>query len=225
MQVSYHIDFNDFSLNDYVEYLSLTKLPPSRRILQENTILNFRLLQKVGINTLAETLKAFNTKDKMKAFTDLSEEYLIILCRDIRSLQPKPVRLIDIPGLNQISLRKLESLGIKNTKAIFPYILDPASREMLHQESDIPSDEILEFAKLTDIARIKWVGALFARMLVDIGCDSVKKARMIDPLVLHKQINDINEERTYFNGRIGLNDMKIFVEAARIVPLSISLDY
>jgi len=65
------------------------------------------------------------------------------------------------------------------------------------------------------------VGANFAQMLYDLDYDTVEKASQADYTELHTKINQINKEQRIYKGQIGLNDIKIFVNAAKDVPLVI----
>jgi hypothetical protein len=58
-------------------------------------------------------------------------------------------------------------------------------------------------------------------MLYELGIDTVEKASKADPEKLHASINLLNKERKIYKGQIGLNDMKIFVNAAKEIPLEI----
>ena len=75
--------------------------------------------------------------------------------------------------------------------------------------------------KLTDLSRIKWVGATYAQMLYDLGVDTVEKVSKSDPIDLHARINQMIKENNIFKGAIGLNDVKILVETANELPLDI----
>ena len=85
----------------------------------------------------------------------------------------------------------------------------------------IDEAELMELTGLADLSRIKWVGVTFARMLFDLGINSVEKATKADPLDLNEKINKLNREKSIYKGQIGLNDMKIFVDAAKEIPLEI----
>lgn len=62
-------------------------------------------------------------------------------------------------------------------------------RYELANSLDISDDEILVLAKLTDLSRIKWVGATFARILLEVGYDSVQKVSNSNPEDLYLRIN------------------------------------
>lgn len=224
MEDNYYIDLEKISLTAYADELAQTELIPSRRIIQEDIPQRFACLARHGVASLADLLNALKTPDKIKAFaekTGLSEEYLAILKREISSNQPKPVALKDLPGIPAAAVQKLEELGVKNTKQLFDHIKTPDSRQSLAQKTGLTPEVILELTKLTDVVRIKWVGANFARLLVDSGCDTVEKVTRADYTRVYNQLMKINEEKQYFKGKFGLNDMKLCVLAAKSVPLAI----
>jgi len=116
---------------------------------------------------------------------------------------------------------ELEKIGIKDTAKLFDKVISEKSRKELAHNTSIGDAEILELTKLTDLSRIKWAGVTFVRMLYDAGIDTVEKVSKSEFQELYKIINQINKERSYFKGQIGLNDMRLFINAAKEVPLEI----
>jgi hypothetical protein len=62
-------------------------------------------------------------------------------------------------------------------------------------------------------------------MLVDVGVDTVEKAANADDIDLHQKINQINKEMNTYRGSIGINDMRIFIAAARDLPQEIDYSH
>ncbi|PKO16165.1 MAG: DUF4332 domain-containing protein [Chloroflexi bacterium HGW-Chloroflexi-10] len=225
MDDHYYIDLASISLSTYEEELQNTELLPSRKIIKDDIENRFRILRECGINNLNDILTLLKTPDKVKAFahkSGLSIEYLSILRREIASSQPKPVALSEFPGIKKETVEKLEQLAIKNTKQLFYCIRTVAERKDLCKKTGISYDEILELTKLTDVSRIKWVGANFARLLVDSPFDTVEKVANADYTIVYGALAKINKEKNYFKGMFGLNDMKLCVMAAKNVPAAIS---
>ena len=124
MEDNYYINLNNYSLSDYAKELEHAELLPSRIIIQEKTEERFACLQKNGIKNLNDVITVLKSKDKVKAFTkktSLPEEFLIILVREIKSIQP--VKLDNLPRISKTTIKKLESLGIKNTKELFKFVI------------------------------------------------------------------------------------------------------
>lgn len=224
MADDYFIDLKTITLAAYAKELEQTELLSSRRILQEDISSRFECLSQQGIHTLDDLLVATKTPEKVKALaqkTDLSEEYLTIFKREVGSNLPQPVKLEDFPGIEKEAVQKLAALGLRNTRQLFDFVKTDAYRQALSAKAGIPAAAILELTKLTDVSRIRWVGANFARLLVDSGCDTVEKVSRADYVAVYAELMRINEEKKYFKGKFGLNDMKLCVQAARVVPLAI----
>jgi len=224
MEDNYYIDLKAISLSEYKKELEQAELLPSRKILKEDIQQRFACLSQHGIKSLDDLLRALKTPEKLKAFaqkTGLPEDYLVILKREIGSSQPKPVNLKDFPGISQDTIQKLETLGIGNTKQLFSLVKTPDDRQELGHKTGISGADILELTKLTDVSRIRWVGANFARLLVDSEWDTVEKVAQADYHQLYNELVRINKEKEYFKGMFGLNDMKLCVNAAKLVPAAI----
>lgn len=91
-------------------------------------------------------------------------------------------------------------------------VTTPENKQKLAETNQISLAEIEELTKLTDLSRIKWVGATFDRILYLLGIDSVAEAAAESPATLHRKINQINREKGFYKGKIGENDIRIFVE-------------
>jgi hypothetical protein len=222
--MGYYINLSSISIDSYRAKLESSDLLPSRMILRDKLDERFNYLKSIGISNvfeLQQTLKKKNKFEELANVSCLSDDYLTILLREINSIQPKPNKIKEFSGIAPVTISKLEQLEIKDTLALFDKVTTPKSRKELAAKTGIDELEILELTKLTDLSRIKWVGATFARMLYDMGIDTVEKASKANFAELHKMINQINKERNYFKGQIGLNDMKLFVSAAKEISLEI----
>jgi hypothetical protein len=227
MEDDYYIDLESVSLSDYQSELQNTELLPSRSIIKEDIEKRFEILSQHGVNCLNDILTLLKTPAKLEAFariSGLSREYLGILRREIASSQPKPVNLSEYPNIRKKTTETLEHLGIKNSKQLFYLVRTDVDRHALSQKTGIPYDEILELTKLTDVSRIKWVGANFARLLVDSPCNTVERVSNADYTDLYQTLVMINKEKRYFNGMFGSHDVKLCVIAAKNVPRAISYD-
>jgi hypothetical protein len=221
MKDNYYIDLVSISLTEYEKELGQTELMPSRKLLQEDIKNRFACLSRHGIRNLIDILSVLKTPDKIKQFSKksgLPEEYLAILKREIASRQPKPVNIKDFPGISKTAVKNLELIKIKNTKQLFDFVKSKEDRQDISKKTGISYKEILELTKLTDVCRIRWVGANFARLLVDSPSDTVEKVSKADYAVLYDILMKINEDKKYFKGKFGRHDMKLCVDDASKVP-------
>lgn len=152
----YYPDLKAFSLEKLKGKLQNIRLLPSQQILRENLKERFTCLEKNGISNLHQLQNALKTKSDVKSFaekTGLPVNYLTILRREVNSYEPKPINLEDFPGINPEVILKLDQIGIKNTKQLFPYVLTRKSRSEFAEKNHIKVEDILELTKLSDMAR------------------------------------------------------------------------
>jgi len=222
--MAYHIDLSTISIEMYMEKLKKVYLPPSRMILKEGIDERFTYFTSLGIKNLGELLQTLKKKDKFNELSKISlfpGNYLTILLRELNSMLPKPIKLKDYPGISPNTIARLEKAGIKTSLDLFEKLKNRQNRDELSLKTGISQDSILELTALSDLSRIKWTGAVFSRMLYDIGIHSVEKASKADPVDLHQKITILNEDKKYFNGKIGLKDIITFVAAAGEVPVEV----
>ena len=129
----------------------------------------------------------------------------------MNSYQPKPVNLKDFPGVKQEVIQKLAQIGIKNTMHLFARVKTIEERNVLAKQNQIADEDILELTKLTDVARMKWVGPKFARLLVESEYDTVEKVANSNYEELYHALVRTNEETGIYKGKFGLEDMKTWV--------------
>jgi hypothetical protein len=87
----------------------------------------------------------------------------------------------------------------------------------------IDEHEIIELLKLSDLTRIQWVNSTFAHVLIAAGFDTVEKVSKAYPEDLFTKVALKNEEMKLYKGKIGLNDMKLCIEAAKLIDVEIEV--
>ncbi|PTN01391.1 uncharacterized protein DUF4332 [Mangrovibacterium marinum] len=222
--MGYYIDLERITIDDYQIKLESAYLPPSRMILKDKLDERFGYFKSIGIKNVKELIQILKKKDNLAELSKvdcLSGDYLTILRRELNSTLPKPNKIADFTGISQETVDKLENIGIKNTEKLYDKVLTKSDRQKLADSTGIGNKDILELTKLTDLSRIKWVGVTFARMLYDLNIDTAEKASKSDPADLHSRINQLNKEKSIYKAQIGLNDIKIFVNAAKEIPFEI----
>jgi hypothetical protein len=221
----YSIDLSAFSLAKLLNIIKNTRLLPSQQILLENIDERFACLEDNGIENLQQLQGVLKTKARVLSFaekTGLPVDYLSILRREVNSYQPKPINLKDFPGVDPQAVHKMEHIGIKNTKQLFPHVLNPEDRGELGEQVQIDDKEVLELTKLTDVARLKYVGPKFARLLVESNYDTAEKVVHANYEELYLDLQRVNEESGIYKGGFGLDDMKVWVNVVvQDVPLVI----
>lgn len=222
--MSYYIDLELISLDDFQIRLHSSYLAPSRMLLRKKTADRFASLKNMGIHNLGELVvrfKKINREDHETLEQTIGIEYLTILLREVNSMRPKPVKLHDFELASHGLVENLKKSGIQNTLQLYPLVINRQKRQILTESLSLNADDLLVLTRLTDLVRIKWVGAAFACMLFNLGVDSALKASRADPWQLYEAIKSYNLEKNVFKGHIGLNDIQIFVQAAAEIPFDI----
>jgi len=176
MKKLYYLDFEKISLQKFKRSLQNRKMIPSRVILKQDIEERFKILNSNGIGTLKELIDALKSKQKIDVFsenTELTVEYLTILKREANSYHPNPIKLSKFSGIDIKIIESLEKLGIGNTKQYFDKVINGTGIKQLSQELTIPEEKLDELASLSDLSRLYGVGPVFARIIYDVGINSV----------------------------------------------------
>jgi predicted flap endonuclease-1-like 5' DNA nuclease len=221
MADNYYIDLEGFSLERFKEVLETKELLPGRVILKEELDERFGLLASMGINNLQELWDALKTKKRVAGFADesgLSQEYLVVLRREVGSYIPEPVNLSALPDIEVETIERLAGEGIKNTKHLFDRAKTKRQRAELSEELDIPPEDMLELVKLSDLVRIVGVGPVFARILYEAGVDRLGTFVAQSPDELLAKTQDVIASKGYPGGNLREEDIIYCLETANLLP-------
>ncbi|MCK7514823.1 MAG: DUF4332 domain-containing protein [Desulfobacterales bacterium] len=134
------------------------------------------------------------------ARTGIPEDYLVVLRRTVEAFRPKPVRLRDYPGIDPGAVAALETAGIRESSELWE-----AAREdrgaVSAARTGLPAARIEEFFHLSDLSRIPYVGATYARAILEAGCRSVGEVARADPEVLDAAIQAANVRLNLYKTR------------------------
>ena len=222
--MGYYIDLKGISIDNYKEVLKATHLIPSWKILGDDINKNLDSIKKQNVKNLDELSIALKDKGEIQEFSKLSGlpvKYLEVLKRVINGYKQKPNRIKDFTCIAEDVVHKLEEIGIKNTLKLYEKIQTPKSRNELADKTGINKDEIIKLTKLTDLSRIRYVNHTFAYVLLEAGYDTAEKVANAEYQDLYETVKQLNKEREIYNAHIGVNDMKMIIEAAQTLDFEI----
>ena len=214
MKEQYHIDLEKYSLRKFKLSLQKRDMIPSRVILKEQIEERFEILKNNGINNLKILINDLKTPKKIETFSKrsgLSINYLTILKREANSYLPNPIRLKNFPGIESEDVKTLEDIGIKNSKQLFNKGKNSEERNRLSQLTGIPIERLNELVSMSDLARLYGVGAVFARIIYDVGIKSVKTFAKHTA----EEFISIYEEKKQKKADFGVNDINFSIELAK----------
>lgn len=200
----YSIELSKVPLGEYREVLRRQNLLPARRILLDEIDRNFSALSAQKIDTLAQLKQRLSSPQKLSALaeaTGISQEYLVILKREMGSLEQKPIPIGSIPGIDPALLSALESGGVRTTKDCW-------------ERGAQPSDELF---CLCDLVRINGVGAAAARAFYAAGFRSVRDVAEAEAGGMLARVTAANARGQYYQAKLGEKDMQFCIDAARLV--------
>lgn len=202
--VNYNLDLECLSVQEYRELLKIQNLLPGRRVLWQDIDKNFALLESQGIHTIAQLKKALSTPVKITAFVSVSGipgNYLVILKREIGSLEQKPIPLATFPGINPVLIAELNEAGLKTSRDYFEY-------------NQAQSDELF---CLCNLVRINGVGPVAAKAFYEAGYRSVVDIAGADAATMLEKVSAVNERQRYYKAKLGQKDMQFCIDFARLL--------
>jgi predicted flap endonuclease-1-like 5' DNA nuclease len=227
MEAQYYINFQTFSLERLKNTLKTGDVLPGRQILIEDIEARFDILSSLGMKNLSDLITKLDTKQKIEHLSQQSGlpiEYLVILGREARSYKPKPVYLREISGVDSSDVEKLAELGITHSKHFFEHGKTKKKREELSRLTEISMEKLLELAKLSDLARIRGLGAAFTRLFYEAGAETLEKLSRFDPEELFHKVHAMNKEKRVTKTIPPLKDFYQYVEMAKDLPKVVEYD-
>ena len=204
--LGYTLPLEQISLCDYRQLLRQQNLLPGRRILLEQLDERFALLTSSGLANLAQLSAVLATPAKLTSLavkTDIPEEYLVILRRELGSLAQKLVPLCDFPECDEAQIRELANAGIRN------------SRDYWEQRRK-PDDTL---SSLCDLVRINGVGAVAARAFYEAGFGDVAAVAQSNAVDMLSRVYTVNAEKGYYKAKLGEKDMQFCIDYAKLLLL------
>lgn len=116
-------------------------------------------------------------------FEYVSDEAMRSLAGALREerIERAPFALELFQGVDPENVDRLKAAGVKNVAQMLEAGQTPRDRQVLAEKTGVPIDAILEFVKLSDLARIPGIKGIRARLYHDAGVDTVEKLAGWEP--------------------------------------------
>lgn len=226
MKSKYYTDPESFSLERFSGTLTDENLLPGRKILLNKKSEYFKKLRAAGISNLKELLEKLKNRKKIESFsseTGIPLDYLTILARQAKFWKPSPVVLSRIPGTDDQVLKKLDRLGIKNTKQLFDAGCTYELRKELSKTAGIDEGKLMKLASFSDLARAGWTGPVFISLLYESGIRTIEKLAEADAAELHAETISVNDKLMLTKSAWSVNDIRLCIETARLLPVMLEV--
>ena len=103
--------------------------------------------------------------------------------------------IIDIEGIGPVMAEKLKTAGITNTGALLDAAKTPKDRKALAEKAGIDEKQVLKWANMADLMRIKGVAEEYSELLEAAGVDTVKELKTRNAANLTKAMAEVNEKK------------------------------
>ncbi|MGF1475588.1 MAG: DUF4332 domain-containing protein [Geminicoccaceae bacterium] len=104
-------------------------------------------------------------------------------------------RITEIEGIGKSHGAKLQKAGIATTTTLLAEASTPKRRKTLSEKSGLTEKQILKFANLADLMRIKGIGTQYSELLEASGVDTVKELKTRRPDNLAAKMKEVNEKK------------------------------
>lgn len=138
--MGYSMDLKQISLQKYMEILKNQNLLPSRRILLDGLEAKFQRIAGADITNLLELKTSLSSSMRLSAFaakTNIPEDYLVILKRELGSLEQNPVPISDFPGISKQAVLKLSEHKLKTSKDLYSVFLAEGDMEAISERTGV----------------------------------------------------------------------------------------
>jgi len=150
--------------------------------------------------------------------------HLAVLTLAVALLTASPCWARDYPLFNVMddaSSKKLEKLKIVTTGDLLARAGTPLDRKKLAKRSGISRGKITQWARLSDLLRLKGVGLKMARLLTMVEVKTVRKLRKEQPLALHKRVLAANKKKEITKTPPTAEQLFNWIEQAKKLKLKI----
>jgi hypothetical protein len=206
----FELDLSRITLKKYTSILKSKTMIPSRSCLLENLDEKFFVLENRGVHTLADLFQLISNENEIEIILKnrlFDTNFIKVLNREIKSYQPKAIKLVEFTWITQDLQKALLELSITNTKKLLEKI-DSDDFEKLHKNNFGKNyhdfDVLVSQCSLT---RIQWVNHTFARVLFESDYKSVSSVANASSDTMYNTIVSINKQKNLYRGNIGLKDI------------------
>ena len=132
-------------------------------------------------------------------------------------------KIQDVEGIGPAIGAKFEAAGVKDTDTLLKEAKTPAQRKALAAKSGLTEKQVLRFANMVDLYRVKGIGSEYADLLEAAGVDTVPElgTRRADNLT--KAMADVNGKKNLVRRLPTETEVAGWIEQAKGLPRM--LDY
>lgn len=127
-------------------------------------------------------------------------------------------KIDDVEGIGPATAEKFLAAGIKDTDSLLAGSKTPKQRKELAEKTGIPEAQILKFANMVDLYRIKGVGSEYSELLEAAGVDTVPELARRNATNLAQAMLKVNEDKKLTRRLPAETEVAKWIEQAKQLP-------
>jgi len=124
----------------------------------------------------------------------------------------------EIEGIGPAKKEALAKADIATTEQLLDACKDPAGRKSTAEATGLTEKELLKFANMADLMRIKGVGEEYSELLEAAGVDTVKELKMRRADNLAAKMAEVNEGKNLVRSLPSESTVSGWVDQAKDLP-------
>ncbi len=129
-------------------------------------------------------------------------------------------KIQEIEGIGPSYATKLAEASVRTTTDVLKKCCDAKGRAEVSQRTGISEGQLLKWANMADLMRIKGVGSEYSELLEAAGVDTVKELRMRNPENLAQKMREVNQVKRLSRATPGVKSVEKWVaQASRMNPV------
>ena len=130
--------------------------------------------------------------------------------------------VMDIKGIGPLMADKLKKVGIRRSAKLLEAAASAKGRKELAAKIGVDEKTILRWANLVDRMRIKGIGEDYARLLQEVGVDTVKELKYRNVAKLASAMREANKKNKLVRLLPSERRVQRWVDQAKQLPLKIT---
>ncbi|MCS6995768.1 MAG: DUF4332 domain-containing protein [Casimicrobiaceae bacterium] len=127
-------------------------------------------------------------------------------------------KIENVEGIGPVIGEKLRACGVKDTDTLLEMARTPKQREELAAKTGLSAAQILKFANMVDLYRIKGVGSEYAELLEAAGVDTVPELARRNAANLTKAMAEVNQSKQLVRRLPTESEVAGWIEQAKTLP-------
>lgn len=124
-------------------------------------------------------------------------------------------KISDIEGIGPKYAAKLQKAGVRSVPGLLKLCCNKKSRKAVAEQSGIDASQLLKWANMADLFRIKGVGSEYSELLEASGVDTIKELRNRNAENLHAKMVEVNTKKKLVRQLPSAKQVSDFVAQAK----------